>query len=676
MPDQVPPTAKKVPIALQHHGDTRIDDYYWLRDRADPEVLAYLEAENRFTDEAMKDTGSLQQQLYEEMLGRIQEDDSEVPYPRGAFLYYKRSVKGKAYPIHCRRASLDTPEQILLDENELAGGHDYFSVGNFEVSPNERLVAYSVDTEGDETYVTHIRDLSTGGDLPDALENSYYTLAWANDNRTLFFVTLDHAKRPYQVWRHELGQPSSELVFEETDERFEIEIYKSRDARYIFIESESKATSEVRFISADSPRQPFKAVWPRRQDILYEVEAGEDDLYILTNDGAPEFRLLKVSAHDTRQQSVMEVLPARPGVTLEGIDVFRDFLAIYERDHGLPRIRIQSLVTGDVHYVQFEEPAYTLGIAPNFVFESQRLRFTYSSLVVPSSVFEYDVQTRRQELLKQTPVIGYDATQYSSERIFVTARDGAMVPVSLVYRKGFTANGESPLLLYGYGSYGLRSDPAFRSERVSLLDRGFVFALAHIRGGADLGRGWYDSGKLLGKKNTFTDFIDCAEHLIQRNYTSPVRLVAQGGSAGGMLMGVVVNMRPELFKCVVAQVPFVDMLTTCLDPTLPLTIGEYEEWGNANDEQFYRYMKSYSPYDNVEAKPYPRMLVTAGLNDPRVSYWEPAKWVAKLRALKTDHHLLLLKTNLGAGHFGASGRYARLKEAAFVTAFVLKATLE
>jgi oligopeptidase B len=676
MSELVPPIAKKAPTTLEHFGDKRIDDYYWLRDRHDPDVLAYLEAENRFTLQAMKETEGLQQELYQEMLGRIQEDDADVPHPRGSFLYYNRSEKGKAYPIHCRRVSPEAPEEVLLDENELAAGYEYFSVGNFEVSPDERLVAYSVDTEGNEVYVTRVRNLETGEDFPDALQDSYYTLAWANDNRTLFFVTLDAAKRPYRVWRHELGQPRSELVFEETDERFEIEVSKSRDGRYIFIESESKVTSEIRFISADSPREDFKVVWERRQDVLYEVEAHGDEFYILTNDEAQEFRLLKVGANDPSRQNATEVLAARPGITLEGIDAFRDFLAIYERDHGVPRIRIESVPSGEIHYVSFDEPAYTLGIAPNAVFDSNRLRFTYTSLVTPSSMFEYDVETRRRELLKQIPVIGYDADQYSSERIEATARDGAAVPISLVYRKGFVANGKAPLLLYGYGSYGLRSDPVFRSERVSLLDRGFVFAIAHIRGGSDLGRAWYETGKLLTKQNTFTDFIDCAEHLIEHRYTSADRLAIQGGSAGGMLMGAVVNMRPDLFKAVVAQVPFVDMLTTCLDPTLPLTIGEYEEWGNANQEQFYRYMRSYSPYDHVKAQQYPRMLVTAGLNDPRVSYWEPAKWVAKLRAAKSDGNLLVLKTNLGAGHFGASGRYGRLKETAFITAFILKATLE
>jgi oligopeptidase B len=669
------PKAKIVPTALEHHGDTRIDNYYWMRDRSDPDVLAYLTAENEYTQRLMAGTEPLQETLYEEMLGHIREDDAEAPFPRGSFEYYWRTEKGKAYALHCRRKAAGFPEHILLDENSLAEGYEFFAIGNFEVSPNERMVAYSTDTEGDEVFVTRFRELESGNDLADQISGTYYSLAWANDSSAIYYVTLDEAKRPYRVWRHRLGEREDMLVFEETDQRFELELYKSRDNRYVFIRSESKATAEVRFARADLPLDEFRVVWPRRQNVLYQVEARGDDFYILTNDGAQEFRLMRSSAQNPELRQATEILPARPGITLEDIDAFQDFLAIYERDAGLPRIRIHDLTSGEAHYVAFDEPAFALGAAPNEVFETHALRFTYTSLVTPRSVFEYNVRSRERKLLKQTPVPGYEPSLYSSERVFARARDGTRVPISLAYRKGFEPNENSPLLLYGYGSYAIRSDPSFRSERLVLLDRGVSFAIAHIRGGSDLGRAWYENGKLLKKQNTFSDFVDCAEHLVEQKYVNPHKLVIQGGSAGGMLMGAVTNMRPELFHSVVAMVPFVDTLTTCLDPTLPLTIGEYEEWGNANRIEYYNYIKSYSPYDNAMPGRYPHLLVTAGLNDPRVSYWEPAKWTAKLRTLKQDGNLLLLKTNMGAGHFGASGRYARLKELAFIYTFILK-TLE
>ena len=671
MPDVSPPIAKVIAKQLICHGDVRVDNYYWLRDRNNPEVLAYLEAENRYTEHAMEPLKELQEKLYDEMLGRIREDDSSVPFPVGSFLYYKRTEKGKAYPIHCRQLP-DGPEQVILDENELASGHEFFSLGNLEVSPNEELLAYSTDMEGDEVYVTQIKDLPSGRVLPDSIENTYYGLVWANDNEHLFYVTLDDAKRPYRVWRHRLGKAEGELVFEETDERFEVELYKSRDHRYLFLQSESKVTSEVRFLNANTPESDFQIVWPRRQNVLYDVEAHGDDFYVQTNDEAEEFRILLVSAQNPQRETAKEFLAMRTGVTIEGVDAFRDFLVVHERNAGLPAIRIQSLPTSDVHYIRFDEPAYTLGGAPNEVFDTDTLRFTYTSLVTPESVFDYNMRTQGRELRKQTEIIGYDPREYSSERILATAADGTAVPISLVYKNGFVRDGQAPLLLYGYGSYGIRSEPEFSSERVSLLDRGFVYAIAHIRGGGDLGRAWYNSGKLLPKKNTFTDFITCAEHLIAQRYTSKEKLAIHGGSAGGMLIGAVTNMRPDLFHTVTVRVPFVDTLTTCLDPTLPLTIGEYEEWGNPENEAYYRYIKSYSPYDNVKPGAYPHMLITTGLSDPRVSYWEPAKWTAKLRAARMDRNLHLLKTNMDAGHFGASGRYGRFKETAFNYAFIVK----
>jgi len=669
--DASPPIAKVIPKQLICHGDVRVDNYHWLRERDNPEVLTYLEAENRYTAQVMDPFKELQQKLYDEMLGRIQEDDRSVPFPLGSFLYYHRTEKGKAYPIHCRRLPAG-PEQVILDENDLASGHEFFSIGNFEVSPNEQLLAYSTDTEGDEVYVTRIKNLASGQLLPDSIANTYYSLVWANDNRHLLYVTLDDAKRPYRVLRHRLGEMKDELIFEETDERFEVELYKSRDRRYLFIQTESKVASEVRFLDANTPEAGFQVVWPRRRDILYNVESHGDDFYIQTNEEAEEFRILLVSAQSPRRETAKEFLAMRNGVTIEGMDAFRNFIVVHERNAGLPAIRVQSLATGDVHCIRFDEPAYTLGDAPNEIFDTDTLRFTYTSLITPESVFDYNMRTESRELRKQTEVTGYDAGDYSSERISATAQDGVAVPISLVYKKGFVRDSQAPLLLYGYGAYGIRSEPEFHSERVSLLDRGFVYAIAHIRGGGELGRAWYNSGKLLQKRNTFTDFIACAEHLIAQRYTSNKKLVIQGGSAGGMLVGAVVNMRPDLFHSVSVRVPFVDTLTTCLDPTLPLTIGEYEEWGNPEEEAYYRYIKSYSPYDNVKPGAYPHMLITAGLSDPRVSYWEPAKWTAKLRAARTDRNLHLLKTNMDAGHFGASGRYGRFKDAAFSYAFIVK----
>jgi oligopeptidase B len=646
-----------------------------MRERTNPDTLAYLEAENAYTQHVMRSTEELQKTLYDEMLGHIEEDDSEPPYPRGSFFYYKRTEKGKPYPLHCRKKSDSALEEVLLDENVLAEGHQFFALGNLEVSPGENLLAYSTDTDGDEVFVTRIRDLAAGSDLPDRIEGTYYSLAWTAGNNAIYYVTLDEAKRPYRVWCHRLGSSADVLVYEETDKRFELELHKSRDGRYIFIRSESKVTSEFRFAPAAAPLAPFQIVWPRRQDILYEVEARGDEFYILTNWNAQEFRLMRCSAQNPGFESAVEILGPRPGITLEAIDAFQSFLAIRERDTGLPRLRIHDIASGEAHYITFDEPAFTLGGAPNEVFETNFLRFTYTSLVTPDSVYEYNVRSHERSLLKQMPVPNYEPSEYTSERVFATARDGVRVPISLVYRRGFEANGQWPLLLYGYGSYGIRSNPAFRSERLVLLDRGVAFAIAHIRGGSDLGRAWYDSGKLLKKQNTFTDFVDCAEYLVKNGYTTSRKLVIQGGSAGGMLIGAVLNMRPDLFHAAVAMVPFVDTLSTSLDPTLPLTVGEYEEWGNANEPEYYHYIKSYAPYDNVGAMRYPHMLITAGLNDPRVSYWEPAKWTAKLRSVKLDGNLLLLKTNMEAGHFGASGRYSRLKELAFIYAFILK-TLE
>jgi len=654
-----------------------MDDYYWLRDKdTDPDVLPYLEEENRYAEEEMSATLDLQSTLYTEMLGRIQETDEDVPYPRGGHFYYSRTERGRPYSIYCRKKSLDGPEEVILDQNQLAEGQTYLALGNIAVSPDEQLLAYSTNTDGNETYTIRVKHLRTGGLSVDEIPNTYYSLAWANDNQTFFYVTLDAAKRPYRIWRHQLGGKEDTLVYEETDERFELSLKRTRDNAFILIESESKVTSEVRFLRADEPLGDFQVIWPRRHNVLYDVEAHEDQLYIRTNESAIDFRLVRVPASNPASGEAKAILPARVGIFLEEAIVFKNYLVVFEREQGLPKILIQDLRTDERHYVSFDEAAYSIHPGVNAVYDTEVLRFHYSSLVTPSSVYDYNMSTRTRELKKQQPVLGgYDPTQYESERIYVPARDGARIPVSLVRRRNSVGDGSSPLLLYGYGSYGINIDPTFNSQRVSLLDRGFTYAIAHIRGGAEMGRGWYEDGKLLKKKNTFTDFIDVAQFLVDNGYTSPEKLAIQGGSAGGLLMGAVVNMRPDLFQSVVAQVPFVDVLTTDLDPTLPLTIGEYEEWGNANEQPYYDYIKSYSPYDNLERKDYPNILVMTGLNDPRVSYWEPAKWTAKLRAMKTDRNLLLLKTSMNAGHGGASDRYEKLRETTFIYAFLLRTIL-
>jgi oligopeptidase B len=650
-----------------------VDNYFWLRDRSNAEVISYLEAENRYTEELMAPTKPLREELYREILGRIQETDLSVSVKRDDYFYYTRTEEGKAYSIQCRkRGSLDSPEEILLDANVLAEGQKYFRLGNFAVSPDHRLLAYSTDLEGDEAYTIQVKNLETGDLLPDRIANTYYTLEWANDNRTFFYTVLDETKRPYRAYRHELGASSDTLVYQEDDGRFALGLGKTRSRRFVFIELSSPLTSELRYLEAADPLAEFRVLLPRRQGVEYDATHHGEYFYIRTNDGAKNFRLMRTSAANPSIENWHEAIPARADVTIEGVDSFEDHLTIYERERGLEKICIRDGLGAFSHYIDFPEPVYTVSATGNAEYKTNLLRFSYTSLVTPTSVFDYNVRTRERELKKQYEVRGgYDASQYQSERIFAKAPDGVEVPISLVYRRGFELNGMSPLLLYGYGAYGHSIDPRFSSDRLSLLDRGFVFAIAHIRGGAELGEVWHDMGKLLQKKNTFSDFIACAEHLISTRYTSGNRLAIMGGSAGGLLMGAVLNMRPELFHTAIAKVPFVDTLNTMLDPTLPLTISEYEEWGNPEDKEYYNYIRSYSPYDNVGPREYPTMLVTAGLNDPRVSYWEPAKWVAKLRALKKDSNVLLLKTDMGSGHFGPSGRYEGIKEVAFDYVFLL-----
>jgi oligopeptidase B len=669
-----PPVAKIIPKPSTTLGETRVDNYFWLRDRNDPDTIKYLEAENEYTKAEMKHTDALQSKLYTEILGRIQQTDLSVPTKRDDYFYYTRTEEGKQYTIYCRKHGLDGKEEVLLDGNKMAKGKKYFRVGNFAASPNHKLLAYSVDYEGDEAYTIHVKDLNTGKLLADTIPNTYYSLEWANDNATFFYTILDAAKRPYKVYRHTLGVAKNTLVCHETDERFTVELEKTRSRAYILITIGSSLTSEVRYIKADRPKGRFAILLPRIQETEYDVTHHDDSWFIRTNDGAKTFRLIEAPVKDPSRANWKEVIAARPEATIESVTAFKDDLVTEERDRGLVKIRIQNFGTGKIHYIEFTEPVYTASIGANAEYATNLLRFNYTSLITPNSVFDYNMDTRERVLKKQQSVLGgYDPTKYQSERIYATAPDGVKVPISLVYKKGLVQNGSAPMLLYGYGAYGISMDPTFASDRLSLLDRGFIYAIAHIRGGADLGKPWHEHGRILKKKNSFTDFIACAEHLIAEKYTSSNHLAIMGGSAGGLLMGAVTNMRPDLFAVVVAKVPFVDALNTMLDASLPLTVGEYEEWGNPNERQFYDYIKSYAPYENVAAKEYPSMLITAGLNDPRVSYWEPAKWAAKLRARKQDHRLLLLKTNMGSGHFGSSGRYEHLKETAFDYAFILSA---
>ena len=670
-----PPIAAKHPHELVTHGDKRIDNYYWLRQQDKPEVIDYLNAENEYTAAKMKHTEDLQKSLYDEMLSRIKETDLSVPYRLKDYYYYSRTEEGKGYSILCRKyQSLDAEEEILLDQNELAEGKEFFSLGVRSVSPNQQILAYSTDTTGAEQYTLFFLDLATKSLYSETIPNTYYSFAWGNDNQTVFYTKVDNANRPYQLWRHILGSdPSSDvLVYQEDDEAYYLGVDKTRSRAYILLELGSKITSEVYYLDADNPGGEFQLFQPRQTGIEYFLGHHSDRFYITTNEDAINFKLMSTPVNSIDKTNWKTIIPHREDVLLVGVDAFADRLVIYERKEGLPTARIQTLATGEIKELTFPEPTYSFFGGNNPEFNTTKFRFSYSSMITPSSVFDYDFETEERELKKETEVLGgYDRTLYASERLTAIASDGTKVSISLVYKKGIDKDGSNPLWLTGYGSYGYPYPVTFSSLRLSLLDRGFIVAIAHIRGGQEMGRKWYEDGKFLSKKNTFTDFIACAEHLIAEKWTNSDRLVISGGSAGGLLMGAVINMRPDLFKVVVADVPFVDVLTTILDTSLPLTILEWEEWGNPNQKEYYDYIKSYSPYDNVTAKDYPALLITAGLNDSRVKYWEPAKWTAKLRELKTDNNLLLLKTNMSAGHGGASGRYESLKEIAFEYAFVL-----
>ena len=669
----LPPVAPVVPHSETVHGELRSDDYFWLRDRHDPRVMAYLEAENRHTATVMRHTESLQEQLYQEMRGRIKESDLSVPEPLDEYLYFSRTEAGGQYPILCRRHCCSEVEEVLLDQNTLAAGR-YFRLGATEVSPDHRLLAYTVDTCGSEEFTVYIKNLGTGELLPETIHRASAGMAWANDGTTLFYTVLDEAHRPCRLYRHVVGTDPTEdvLVYFEPDPSFFLEISRTRSRAYLLLDSSSHSTSEVRFLSADDPNQALSLVQPREHGVEYTVSHHRDRFFITTNDGAANFRLVQAPVASPGREHWTPVLPYRPDIKLDGTDAFSDHLVVYERASGLRQVRILALATGEEHLISFPEPVYTVRPHRNPEFDTSTLRFTYTSLITPSSVVDYDLATRIWVVRKQAEVLGgYDPSLYRSERLLAQAPDGTAVPISLVYRRPLELDGRRPLLLNGYGAYGLSYDPMFSSNSLSLLDRGFVVAIAHVRGGEELGRAWYEGGRLAQKRNSFTDFIAAAEHLIASGYTTPDRLVINGGSAGGLLMGAVTNMRPDLFRAVVAEVPFVDVVNTMLDASLPLTVIEYDEWGNPNEQAAYEYIRSYSPYDNVQPKNYPHMLVTAGLNDPRVAYWEPAKWTAKLRATKTDDNRLLLRTNMGAGHGGASGRYDYLREVAFKYAFLL-----
>ncbi|MUP45538.1 S9 family peptidase [Gramella sp. BOM4] len=676
--DILAPRAKKVPKKLEIHGDVRVDNYFWMNQREDPEVIAYLEAENAYNDKLTAHTKKFQVDLFKEMKARIKEDDESVPYKLNGYWYITRFEKGYDYPVYSRKKeSLDAPEEVLFNVNEMAKPFDYYSLGGLNVSPDNKLVAFGTDTVSRRQYTIRIKNLETGEIYDENIENTTGGSTWANDNKSLYYAKKDpQTLRSYQIFKHILGTDPEEdqLVYEEEDETFNTYVYKSKSREYIIIGSHSTLTTEYRFLDADTPEKEFQLFQPRTRGMEYSISHFNGDFYIVTNkDGATNFKLMKTPVDKTGMENWVDVIPHRQDFLLEDIDIFKDYLVVSERNNGLNKIRIIRWDGSEDYHIPFDNETYTAFTAINPDFDTEYLRYNYNSLTTPTSVVEFNMKTREKEVLKEQEVLGgnFDKDNYASERIWATAEDGTKIPVSLVYRKGIKMDGSNPLLQYAYGSYGSTIDPYFSSVRLSLLDRGFIYAIAHIRGGEYLGREWYENGKLFTKKNTFTDFIDVSKYLIEQNYTSPEHLYAMGGSAGGLLMGAVVNMAPELYNGVIAAVPFVDVVTTMLDDSIPLTTGEYDEWGNPNEKEYYEYMKSYSPYDNVKAQDYPNMLVTTGLHDSQVQYWEPAKWVAKLRELKTDNNILLLHTNMDAGHGGASGRFEALKEVAEEYAFLL-----
>lgn len=674
------PIAVTRPHIRSLHGDTVVDPYYWLNDyfKKGPDssaVIEYLEAENAYTDAMMKGTETLQAQLFDEMKSRIKEQDESVPYFKNGYYYYTRTEEGRQYFKFCRKkGSLDAPEEVLLDVDALAEGYPYYAVSGFNVSPDNKLLAYGVDTVSRRQYTIHVKNLETGAVLPDAIPGTSGGSVWANDNRTLFYTKNNAATLlTEKIMRHILGADSDNdhVVYHESDNTNYIGVGKAKSGKFIYIYSGGTLSSETRYLDAEDPMGTFKIFQPRMPEVLYSVTALADRFLIVTNQNAKNFKLMECPFDQTGQEHWKEVIPHRPDVLLEDVDEFRDFLVVSERKNGLIQLAIRNLTDGSQHYLDFGEEAYTAYPSNNPEYNTATLRYGYTSLTTPSSTYDYDMNTREKTLLKQQEVVGgYNVADYRTERLYATAKDGTQIPISVVYKQGFEKDGNAPLLLYGYGAYGATMDPSFSSSRLSLLNRGFVFAIAHIRGGQEMGREWYEDGKMMKKKNTFTDFIDCGQFLVDEKYTSSAHLYAMGGSAGGLLMGAVANMAPDLWHGIVAQVPFVDVVNTMLDASIPLTTNEYDEWGNPNEKEAYDYIKSYSPYENIEPKAYPNMLVTTGLHDSQVQYFEPAKWVAKLRTIKTDDNVLLLKTEMDYGHGGASGRFDYLKEIALEYSFL------
>lgn len=674
----LPPIARKISHKLSIHNDTRIDNYYWLNNREDTEVLDYLNAENDYTKSVLKHTENFQKQLFEEMKARIKEDDTSLPYKLNGFWYITKFEAGKDYPIYIRKkAHLNAPEELLFNCNKMAKAHAYFKLGGISISPNNTMAAFSTDVVSRRQYTIQVKNLETGEIYNDKIENTTGSITWANDNKTLFYTKKNEITlRSHKIFKHVLGTSTKDdiEVYHETDDTFNTFIYKTKSKKYLVIGSSSTLSSEYRILNADTPNKDFKVFQTRAKNLEYSIAHYDDSFYIITNaDAASNFKICKTPERKTGKKNWEDVLPHRRAVLIEDIEIFKDYLVVNERQNGLNNIRIISWNGLEDYYLPFDNETYNAYLGNNPDFDSNTLRYGYNGLTIPSSIIDYNFKTKIKEVKKEQEVLGgtFRKENYKSKRIWATARDGVKVPISIVYKKGIVLDGSSPLLQYAYGSYGSTIDPSFSSIRLSLLDRGFIYAITHVRGGEYLGRDWYENGKLLTKKNTFTDFVDCSKYLISEKYTSSNHLYAYGGSAGGLLMGTIINMNPELYHGVIAAVPFVDVVTTMLDDSIPLTTGEYDEWGNPNDVEFYNYMKSYSPYDNIQLKDYPNMLVTTGLHDSQVQYWEPAKWVAKLRNLKTDNNKLLLHTDMDAGHGGASGRFESLKEVALEYAFLL-----
>jgi len=672
----IPSKAKKIKKELTIHNDTRIDNYYWLRDREDPKVIKYLENENEYSDAVMKDTKKLQTKLYDEIVNRIKQEDESVPYKFNGYYYYTRFEKGNEHPIYCRKkGSLESKEEILLNENEMAKGFSYFHIADFSVSPDNKIIAYSVDTLSRRKYTIKFINLETSKLLKDNIPNTSGNIVWANDNKTIFYNVKDESLRPYKTVKHILRTDvkNDKTVYEEKDNTFYHTVSKSKSQKYILFCSESTLFTEYHILDANTPNGKLKIIQPRQKDLECNVDHIGKYFYIRTNKDAKNFKIVKTEIEHLSQEYWVDVIPAREDILISDFEIFNNYLVVKEFKNALPFIKILDFVNDKKYTIDIKESAYTLWISTNSEGDSDILRYGYESMTTPSSIYDFNMVTKEKKLMKEEEVLGdFDKNNYQTERLFATARDCTKVPISIVYRKGLKKNGKAPLLIYGYGSYGNNMPAYFSTVRLSLLDRGFVYAIAHIRGGQEMGRKWYEDGKLLKKKNTFYDFIDCTKYLVKEKYASPEKVFAMGGSAGGLLMGAISNMAPDLYTGIIAQVPFVDVVTTMLDESIPLTTGEYDEWGNPNVKKYYDYMLSYSPYDNVEAKEYPNMLIATGLHDSQVQYWEPAKWVAKLRDLKTDDNLLLIHINMDFGHGGASGRFEVYKEYALEYAFIFK----